>query len=266
LSTEPLLLETVGTRVKQLTLNRPSRLNALNPALVEALHAALDSLQRDMNTGVLVLTGAGRAFCSGADLSGQGFGDIGEGSPQRVWTEVQARYTGLVAKLRRIPQVVISAVNGPCVGGGFALAMASDIRLAATDAYFLAAQINIGQAVSEMGSSYFLSRLIGGRATEILLTGRRVPAEEAERIGLVSHLHAPKQLLPAALELAGELAEKAPLALRLSKEAINASLGASSLEVALIMEDRTQVLAVLSDDLKEGQRAFMEKRRPRYKG
>jgi enoyl-CoA hydratase len=261
-----LLLESVAPRVKLLTLNRPHRLNALNPDLVMALHDVLDDLQFDTDTGVLVLTGAGRAFCSGADLSGEGFHREFEGSPQRAWTEIQARYTGVVLKLRRIPQIVVAAVNGPCVGGGFAIAMASDVRIASTESYFLAAQINIGQAVSEMGSSYLLQRLIGGRASEILLTGRKVQAEEAERVGLVSRLHAPAELMAAALSLATTIAEKAPLALRLSKEAINASMGAASLESAAVMEDRTQVLAVLSDDLREGQQAFMEKRKPRYKG
>lgn len=161
--------------------------------------------------------------------------------------------------MRRIPQPVIAAVNGPCVGGGFSLAMASDIRLAAPEAYFSAAQINIGQSVSEMGASYLLPKIIGGRATEILMTGRRVQSDEAERIGFVSRVC--PDVVDAAVEVGQVLAAKAPLALRMSKEALNASQEIGSLEAALTMEDRTQVVCVLSQDLAEGELAFRQKRK-----
>ena len=138
-----------------------------------------------------MVTGAGRAFCAGADLSGQRFPVGFTGSPQREWFEVQKRYSGVVLKLRRIPQPVVAAVNGPCVGGGFSIAMASDIRVVDPDAFFAAAQVNIGQAASEMGASFLLPRLVGGRAAEILLTGRRVTADEAQRIGLANEVTVP---------------------------------------------------------------------------
>ncbi|MGW6456255.1 enoyl-CoA hydratase/isomerase family protein [Streptomyces sp. NPDC055078] len=263
MTAEVLLVEEPRPHVRLLTLNRPARLNALSPDLIITLTRQLDELAHNQDVRVVVITGAGRGFCSGADLSGEVFPTGVEDRPEAHWAEVQSWYSGVIARLRRIPQPVISAVNGPCVGGGFSIAMASDIRLAAESAYFAAAQINIGQAVSEMGASYLLPRIVGGRATEILMTGRRVPAEEAERIGLVSRICA-DDVLGSALETAEVLAAKAPLALRLSKEALNASMAAGGLEAALTMEDRTQVLCVLTGDLAEGQLAFQQKRAPEF--
>ncbi|PTR44994.1 enoyl-CoA hydratase [Rhodococcus sp. OK611] len=257
---DPILVSSPAPGVQQITLNRPSRLNALNPGLIIELTKHLDSLVRADDVKVVVLTGAGRGFCSGADLSGEVFPTGVENDPNRHWAAIQSWYSGVVARLRRIPQPVIAAVNGPAVGGGFSIAMASDIRLAAPEAYFSAAQINIGQSVSEMGASYLLPRIIGGRATEILMTGRRVQADEAERIGFVSRI-CPDGVVDAAVEVAQVLAAKAPLALRMSKEALNASQEIGSLEAALTMEDRTQVVCVLSQDLAEGELAFRQKRK-----
>ncbi|MFE4503223.1 enoyl-CoA hydratase/isomerase family protein [Rhodococcus sp. NPDC056743] len=256
----PIVVSRPAPGVQQITFNRPSRLNALNPDLIIELTKELDALVRADDVKVVVLTGSGRAFCSGADLSGEVFPTGVEGDPNRHWTAVQSWYSGVIAKLRRIPQPVIAAVNGPAVGGGFSIAMASDIRLAAPEAYFSAAQINIGQSVSEMGASYLLPRIIGGRATEILMTGRRVQSDEAERIGFVSRV-CTGNVVDEAVEIAEILAAKAPLALRMSKEALNASQEIGSLEAALAMEDRTQVVCVLSKDLAEGELAFRQKRK-----
>ncbi|MEO5725054.1 MAG: enoyl-CoA hydratase/isomerase family protein [Ilumatobacteraceae bacterium] len=264
-SVDPLRVVDHGaTRV--LELNRPESLNALDASLILRLHDELDRLQIDNDVRVVVITGAGRAFCAGADLGGQRFPVGFRGSPQREWFEVQKRYSGVVLKLRRIPQPVIAAVNGPCAGGGFSIAMASDIRIVDPTAFFVAAQINIGQAVSEMGASYLLPRIVGGRAAEILLTGRRVSSEEAERIGLASEITAAGQTRVRALEIAAVLAAKAPLSLRLSKEAFDTSAASGSLEQAIAAEDRSQVLCVLTDDLAEGQLAFNERRPPHYSG
>lgn len=254
-----------GLRV--ITLSRPRVLNALSLTLVRELTAELQALLHDHSVRCLILTGAGRAFCAGADLSQEGFPAAPAGvSAERHWTDVQRWYSDLIVALRRIPQVVVTAVNGPAVGGGLSLALASDIRICDPDAYFQAAQINIGQAVSEMGASYLLPRVVGGRASEILLTGRPVSAAEAERIGLVSAVSLAGGVLAAATSLAGQLLAKAPLALRMSKEALNASLAAASLEAAITMEDRTQTLGVLSADLREAAQAFREKRSPRFSG
>jgi enoyl-CoA hydratase len=249
-----------------ITLFRPDCLNALSPTLMMELTGRLEALVHHHPTRVVILTGAGRAFSSGADLTPEGFPDAGTVSRERHWTDIQRRYSDVVVLLRRIPQIVIAAVNGPAVGGGFSLAMASDIRHCDPSAYFMAAQINIGQSVSEMGASYLLPRIVGGRAAEILLTGRRVHADEAERIGLVSTVSAQGQVLEEARHTAQSLLEKAPLALRMSKEAMHASQEAGSFEAAITMEDRTQTLCVLSEDLQEAVAGFREGRPPRFGG
>jgi len=253
-----------GLRVIELA--RPDRLNALSPTLIEELTDQLLALVHDHSIRCVILTGTGRAFCAGADLSDEGFPPSPGISTERHWTGIQRRYSDVVLYLRRIPQIVIAAVNGPAVGGGFSIVMASDIRLVAPEGYFQAAQINIGQSVSEMGASYLLPRIVGGRASEILLSGRRVAAEEADRIGLARLAEPGESVLDVARATAGVLLEKAPLALRMSKEALNASLAAGSLETALTMEDRTQTLCVLSDDLQEATAAFRERRKPEFKG
>lgn len=263
---DPLHVSDPAPGIRLLELHRPDALNALDPRLVLRLHEELDRLLVDGSTRVVVLTGSGRAFCAGADVGGTRFPLGFEGSPQREWFEVQKRYSAIVLKLRRIPQPVVAAVNGPCAGGGFSMAMASDIRIVDPSAYFLAAQVNIGQAASEMGASYLLPRLVGGWAAEILLTGRRVPADEAARIGLANEVTSAGGSVARALEVAGVLAGKAPLSLRLSKEAFDTSAQMGSLEQAIAAEDRSQVLCVLTDDLAEGQRAFNERRPPRYSG
>ncbi len=256
--------DTPGLRI--IELNRPERLNALSPTLVAELTAELSRLVHDHSIRCVILTGAGRAFCSGADLSDAGFPPAQGVSGERHWTDIQRWYSDVVLHLRRIPQVVIAAINGLAVGGGFSISMAADIRLISPSAYFQAAQINIGQSVSEMGASYLLPRIVGGRAAEILLTGRRVTADEAERIGLATVVTDPQTALDAAREMAAVLLAKAPLALRMSKEALNASLAAGSLETAITMEDRTQTLCVLSADLAEACKAFRESRPPQFTG
>jgi enoyl-CoA hydratase len=257
--------------VRILELNRPKSLNALNATMVFRLHEILDQLLTDFSTRVIVLTGAGRGFCSGADLK-EDESPLGrflphfQGSQQRELLEVQKLYSSLVVKLRRIPQPVVAAVNGPSAGAGFSLAMASDIRIVDPSAYFVAAQVNIGQSASEMGATYFLPRLVGARASEILLTGRRVEAFEAERIGLANEVSDPGRSRERALDVATLLAAKAPLGLRLSKEALEVSARAISLEQVIAADDRSQVLCALTDDLAEGQRAFNEHRPARYQG
>jgi enoyl-CoA hydratase len=268
---DPVVVTDVGAGVMELRLHRPATLNALNAAAVLRLHHELDRLQFDTTARVVVLTGSGRGFCSGADLAEDeaslatflpGFA----GSAQRKWYEIQKRFSSLIVKLRRIPQPVVAAVNGPAVGAGFSLALASDIRILDPTAFFVAAQVHIGQASSEMGATYFLPRLVGGRAAEILLTGRRVQATEAERIGLANGVTAPGECVTRAHEVARDLAAKAPLALRLSKEALEVSYAATSIEQAVAADDRSQVLCTLTDDLAEGQRAFLQGRAPGYRG
>jgi enoyl-CoA hydratase/carnithine racemase len=233
------------------TLNRPERLNAINPAMVTDFEALFDALAKDETIRVLILTGAGRGFCSGADLSDatayretEAFAD-----PESYLRLGQERYARLVLALRAIPQPVIAAVNGPAAGAGFCLALASDIRFVSPGAYFVASFINIGLSAGELGSSYLLPRLVGlSRAAEILYTGRKVYAEEAERIGLVSRTVQAEALLETALVCARQMTAKTPGGLKLTKRALDRNIDAQSLQEAVDFENRNQTLMVFSGE------------------
>ncbi len=252
--------------VATLTLNRPERLNSYNLAMVEELHAVFDELDRDLSTRVLILTGAGRAFCAGIDLK-EGV----EGWPEPVG-RVQAKYrlqqrlASMAIRLREIPQPVIAAVHGPAVGGGLGLVLASDMRVADPTVRFNAAFIKIALSGGDDGASWMLPRVVGpAMAAEIIYTGRFVEAEEALRIGLVSRLSAEEGgHVALARELAEQVLSNSPLGIRMTKELLNFSLDAPALRHAIEMENRTQVLCMLTEDFEEGTAAFSEKRPPRY--
>lgn len=247
-----------------LTLNRPSRLNAITRELIEEVHDCLDSLETNTSARVLVITGAGRGFCSGTDLRAAEESRRG-GAEQTVADGMrgQRRLADLILKFRKIPQPVIAAVNGVAAGGGFSISMAADIRVAASTARFAASYINVGLSACEMGSSYYLPRLVGlSRAAEILYTGRFVDAAEAERIGLISRVVPEGESLAAAMEIARKMMEKSPFGLRMTKEVLNQTVDAPSLEAALYLENRTQILATRTGDWIEAAKAFAEKRAP----
>ncbi|MBU1745774.1 MAG: enoyl-CoA hydratase/isomerase family protein [Proteobacteria bacterium] len=233
------------------TMNRPERLNAINPAMVQDFETLFAALAQDETIRVLILTGAGRGFCSGADLSDatavretEVFAD-----PESYLRLGQERYGRLVLGLRAIPQPVIAAVNGPAAGAGFCLALASDIRFASPGAYFIASFINIGLSAGELGSSYLLPRLVGlSHASEILYTGRKVPAEEAERIGLISRTVPTEALIETALACARQMIAKSPGGLRLTKRALDRNIDAQSLQEAVDFENRNQALMVFSGE------------------
>lgn len=233
------------------TLNRPERLNAINPDMVMDFEALFVALAEDETIRVVILTGAGRGFCSGADLSDatahrqtEVFAD-----PESYLRLGQERYGRLVLGLRAIPQPVIAAVNGPCAGAGFCLALASDIRFASPGAYFIASFINIGLSAGELGTTYLLPRLVGlARAAEILYTGRKVPAEEAERMGLVNRIAAAESLLETALACARQMIAKSPGGLKLTKRALDRNIDAQSLQEAVDFENRNQALMVFSGE------------------
>ncbi|MGQ9722162.1 MAG: enoyl-CoA hydratase/isomerase family protein [Candidatus Jordarchaeum sp.] len=262
-----------------LTLNRPERLNALNFEMIEELHDILNELEWNMDCRVLIITGEGRGFCSGTDLKETSLFESVDKLPDKYsklkYLKVdddakrkmygQRRIADVMIQLRRINQPVIAAVKGPATGGGFAIAMASDIRIAGESARFNNAFINIGMSGTDVGSSYFLPRLIGlSRAAEILYTGRFVDAQEAERIGFVSRVVPDDKLMEAALELAREMLKKTPLGLRLTKEAINMNIDAPSIEAAIYLENRNQAVCMGTKDIFEALMAFMEKRSPKY--
>src|SRR5205085_4365842 len=202
-----LISEQAAPHVRRLTLNRPDQLNAMSAELCEALHLALDEIARDRSCRAVILTGAGRGFCAGVDLRGYGAAPGNDGTDAgRDRLGNQEHMSRLILKLRATPQPVIAAVNGPAAGFGLALALGSDIRYAAASAVFRAAFINIGASNCDMGTSWLLPRLVGAsRAHELMLTGRRVGAEEAERIGLVAEVTDDGELLPRAVEAAEQI-------------------------------------------------------------
>jgi enoyl-CoA hydratase/carnithine racemase len=242
------------------TLNRPEALNAFNVKFVEEYHDLLDALAGDPATRIVVLRGAGRAFCAGLDLKETGFtGDGGVSTSLRG----QQRISQIALKMRRLPQVFVACVHGPACGGGFMLALASDIRIAGASARMNAAFIKLGLSGCDVGVSYLLPRLVGASvASELILTGRFLHAERARELGLVAAVVPDEKLEEEARAWLADLLRTTPLGLRLSKETLNASLDMGSLEAVVAMEDRNQVLAARSKDFGEGVRAFLEKREP----
>jgi enoyl-CoA hydratase len=254
--------------VSQITMNRPDKLNAMTSEMVEMLHEALSSVSRDRDARVVILTGAGRGFCAGLDLGGYGEapGYQWNGSVERGFA-VQKHIASLIPRLRSLPQPVISAVNGPASGGGFALVLGSDIRIATTNARFNAAFIRIGLSACDIGTSWLLPRLIGAaRAQELMLTGRLFDADEALRIGLVTEVVPQDALLEAALSKAEEIKLNTPLGVALTKEGMWSALEIPGLQAAIDMENRQQIMASFSDDARETRRARSEGRPAKYQG
>jgi enoyl-CoA hydratase len=256
---ETFLFEEVEPQVGLLTLNRPEKLNALNLKMVEELHDLIALLSNDDSIRVLILTGQGRGFCSGADLTEAVQRRAKEAplDPESFLRQIQERYADLILGLRSIPQPIIAAVNGPAAGGGMALALGADIRIASPEAYFVASFINIGLSGGEMGSSYLLPRLIGlSRASEILLTGRKVLAHEAEAMGLISKVVDYEKLIHEALAYARMMIGKSVGGLKLTKKVLDQNLETASLSSALNLENRNQVLMVFSGSFSSQIKSF----------
>jgi enoyl-CoA hydratase len=252
--------------VAVVTLNRPDRLNALSIDLAVALDATLADVGRENDTWVVVLTGAGRAFCSGLDLKDYGVVPGSDGlSVGRIAQRSMRAYSAIVLTLRRLPQPVIAAVNGPAFGGGMCLTLAADLRIAAESAVFNATGIVNGLTSTEMAAGWLLPRLIGAaRANDVLLTGRQVGAAEAAGMGLVSRVVADGTVLDEALAMAGQMCEFSPYGLAMTKNVLWASLEVSSLETAVELEDRNQLMLGFTENLQEAIRAFAAGRRPVY--
>ncbi len=263
--------ETIEVRVDDhlcwLTLNRPKALNAMNRQLVTDLRDFLAKLPERRDIRVVIMRGAGRAFCAGLDLkeaSAPG-GAGSDGNRVTAGLRGQRRIAELVIAMRRAPQPFIACVRGPASGGGFALALAADVRIAGETARMNAAFIRVGLSACDIGVSYFLPRLVGASlASELLLTGRFINAERALARGLVSDVVPDDQLDAAGESLAREILSNSPLGVRLTKEALAMSLDAGSLEQVIAMEDRNQILCAQSPDVIEGMTAFLEKRTPEY--
>lgn len=250
----------IADSIATLTLDRPAALNALTIPLKEELLRAVHAVGRDAAVRAVVLTGAGRAFCAGQDLRERRAPDA-----PPLATELRERYNPLILAMRRLPKPIVGAINGVAAGAGASLAFACDVRVAAETASFVLAFGRLG-LVPDSGSTWLLPRLVGpARAAELALVGEALSAADAERIGLVAKVVAPERLAEAARSIAARLAEGAPLALALTKRALDRAWDVS-LEEALEYEAWLQGVAGASADHAEGLAAFLEKRPPRFSG
>ena len=245
-----------------ITLDRPDKLNALSYGLVEDLHRTLDDVKADNECRVVVLTGAGRGFCSGLDLTEPFPEEAKDGLEfPRSSMRWQERIAELTTKLVHLRQPVIAAVNGPAYGGGFALALASDIRIASADARFCTQFIKLGLGGCDIGVSYTLPRIVGaGQAFDLILTARTVDADEALRLGLVSRI-SEGAVLDDALATAETLCGFGKFGVESTKQVLWANPEALSLEAALQVENRSQILASTSGELREAAAAFANRKK-----
>ncbi len=251
-------------QVDWLTLNRPDALNAITTEMAGELNDYFGALYHDRSTRIVVLRGAGRAFCAGLDIK-----DHSSRDPASVPFGGGFGFQGFLAdayvKMRRCPQPIIALVHGAACGGGFAFALASDIRIAGETARMNAAFIRLGLSACDMGLSYFLPRLVGvSLASELMLTGRFIDAGRALATGLVSEVVADDQLETAAQAYIDDMLAASPMGLRMTKEGLNIAVDAASLEAAMAIENRNQLMTAASPNFAEGMRAFLEKRRPDY--
>jgi len=249
--------------VAVLTLNRPQRLNAAPPQMFDEIRAALQHLPA-MGARALLITGEGRAFCSGADLAGRGEAPTtGRGAnTHKVLTQ---NYSPTMVALAQLGMPVVTAVNGVAAGIGASLALAADFTLAARSAYFLEAFVNIG-LVPDGGATWMLARQVGkARATEMMMLGERIPAEKAEAWGLIHAAVDDADLMPRAMALAERLSNGPTRALGLMRQGLARALS-QTYEEALATEASHQALCADSADAREGGLAFVEKRKAQFKG
>jgi enoyl-CoA hydratase len=247
--TETLTIDRPRPGVVVLQLNRPKQLNAINEVMRDELTQAFATIGADTSANVVVITGAGRGFCSGIDVRNFAAKTVEASDPAIDRLRFQEAMAALPQAVWDLPQPVIAAVNGPCVGAGLALCLASDIRICSTAATFGNGAILLGLSGAEMGMSYHLPRIVGTSvAADWMLTGRTVSAAEADRRGLVSELVESDRLIERALELASGIAELAPLGVQLTKRALHVNTDAAGPGAAMELENRNQVLTHATDE------------------
>lgn len=253
-------VERASSSVTVLTLDRPETLNALNDEVVTELRAALAELALDDQCRAVVLTGAGRGFCSGHDMSSME-NDVEEiPTPASAW-RVQESFASLVLEITALPQPVIAAVNGVAAGGGFALALVCDTRIAAESARFNAAFVKIGLTGADLGLSFLLPKIVGPTAAfELMLTGRMIDASEAARLGLVHDVVSEDAVVASAIATAEMIAANSPFGVRITKQTMWENLGATSLRAAIQLENRTQALCMLTHDHALEVKRFLDSR------
>jgi len=262
------IIEKPRPHVTQITLNRPERMNAMAFDVMVPFKEALEEVSFDNDTRVVIITGAGEGFCSGADLEDSGWLDIFDGlTIPGIARRAMKVLDDVMRATHDMHQPVIAAVNGAAIGGGFCLAMAADIRIASSKAYFRPAGINNGLTSAELGLSYLLPRAIGtSRAFDIMLTGRDVDAEEAQRIGMVSQAVAPGDLLDECYAIAERIIGFSQLGVELSKQMLWASMDAGSLRAHMNHEGHAQLFVrMTTQNFEEAIRARKEGRAPDFK-
>lgn len=245
-----------------LTLNRPDSLNAINTKMASELRDYFGNLFQDRVCRVVVMRGAGRAFCAGLDIKDhEGLKD----APFGGGFGFQGHLADVYVRMRRCPQPIISCLQGAASGGGFAFALATDIKIAGESLKMNSAFIKLGLSSCDMGVSYFLPRLVGvSVAAEMMMTGRFVNAQRALATGLVSEVVPDVALESTAQGYVDDLLAASPMGLRMTKEGLNMAIDATSLEAAMAIENRNQIMCSGTEDFKEGMRAFIEKRKPVY--
>ena len=257
------LIETIENGIATLTFNRPERLNALSTPIMQGLLDGLPRLAGDPAVKVVILTGAGRAFCAGGDVK-----SMAEGGEQRNAAEAAAHLRSRMEVsriLHELPKPTIAMINGPAAGAGLALALACDLRIAGTSARLVTAFVKVGFS-GDFGGSYFLTRLVGtARARELYFTGRPVAADEALTLGLVNRVVPDEELATVTMELARSLADGPSIALSLMKRNLNCAESGDLAEL-LDMEAAHQVQTGRTEDHREAAKAFVEKRAPIFTG
>ena len=258
--------ETHNGAIAIITLTRPAARNAMSLDMVRQLRARLAEVEGEPAIRVVVLAGAGKAFCAGLDLKAV---IMGEEAPKGPIANIalQELFAGLMLQIHRMRQPVIAAVQGAAAGAGFGVALAADLRIAGASAQFLVGAVRVGLSAGECGISYHLPRLVGaGRAFEIMLTGRAIAAQEAATIGLAARVVPDAALLGEALASARMIAANAPFSSKHTKQVMWANLEAASLQSAIELENHVQVAGLLSGDFAEACQAFADKRAPVFRG
>jgi enoyl-CoA hydratase/carnithine racemase len=259
-------MDVLEAGIARITMNRPDRLNSIDGSLIDGIEEAFDELEGDGETRAIILTGAGRGFCSGADLTGTSQAWVPTGRTfMKTMYNMQLRLTDLMTRMYESPIPTIAAVNGVAVGGGLAFALHCDIRIGSTTARFGSAFIKAGLSSLDMGTSYLLPKIVGaGRAREMMMTGRIIDASESERIGLVHEIVEPDQLVEACLRMARSITVNNEFGVWQTKIGLNATLDAPSLRHAKEIENRTQILCSMTPNAREAATAHMEKRPPNF--
>ena len=250
--------------ITTITLNRPEFLNAMSPQLMQDLYEVLEKVSEDGETKVVVITGAGRAFCAGGDVA-EDVAIVGEKTPFE-YREYIANFANVSKRVYWMEKPVIAAINGDCLGAGFAIALSCDIRIASEKARFGSLFINVA-LVPDYGMTYFLPQVVGtSKALELMLTGEIIDATEAKRLGIVSSVVPHDELMKAALELAARIAQQPSIAIELTKKLVYQDM-ISNIAQHLDWETYAQELCFKSEDHRESVLAFLEKRpRPKFKG